>query len=42
MDKKIIFLDTDLNIKNCKTVWSRDLNKKCSEFFDFICCWFQP
>jgi len=38
MDKKIIFLDTDLNIKNCKTIWNRDLNKKCSDFFDFICC----
>lgn len=42
MDKKIIFLDTDLNIKNCKTIWHRDLDKKCSDFFDFICCWFQP
>lgn len=42
MDKKIIFLDTDLNIKNCKTIWNRALNKKCNDFFDFICCWFQP
>jgi hypothetical protein len=38
MYNKIIFLDTDLNIKNCKTIWNRDLNKECSKFFDFICC----
>lgn len=41
VDKTTIFIDTDLSIKNCKTIWNRDLNKKCDTFFDFICCCFQ-
>lgn len=41
VDKTTIFIDTDLNIKNCKTIWNRDLNNKCDTFFDFICCCFQ-
>lgn len=42
MDEKIIFIDTNFKFKNCKTLWDRDLSKKCADFFDFICCWFQP
>ena len=40
-DKEIIFLDTWLNQKTCKTLWNRDKNKKCSDYFDLVCCWFQ-
>lgn len=39
---QIIFLNPDLTIMNCKTLWGRARKLPCSEFFDFICCGFQP
>ena len=42
VDNKIIFLNPDFQKFNCKTLWGRKKNTSCSEFFDFICCGFQP
>lgn len=39
---QIVFVNPDLKILNCKTLWERDPNVPCSSFFDFICCGFQP
>jgi MoaA/NifB/PqqE/SkfB family radical SAM enzyme len=39
---QIIFINPDLKILNCKTLWERERNAPCSKFFDFICCGFQP
>lgn len=39
---QIIFIDPNLKILNCKTLWEREKNVPCSKFFDFICCGFQP
>lgn len=39
---QIIFINPDLKILNCKTLWERERNAPCSNFFDFICCGFQP
>lgn len=38
---QIIFLDPDLKILNCKTLWKRKEDSLCADFFDFICCGFQ-
>ncbi|MFH1780481.1 MAG: radical SAM protein [Candidatus Nealsonbacteria bacterium] len=39
---QIIFLNPDLQILNCKTLWDRKKGTSCADFFDFICCGFQP
>jgi MoaA/NifB/PqqE/SkfB family radical SAM enzyme len=39
---QIIFIDPDLKLLNCKTLWGRKEGVPCSKFFDFICCGFQP
>lgn len=39
---QIIFINPDLKILNCKTLWERERDVPCSKFFDFICCGFQP
>jgi organic radical activating enzyme len=39
---QIIFINPDLKILNCKTLWERKKEVPCSKFFDFICCGFQP
>jgi hypothetical protein len=41
MKNVIIFIDTDMNIKNCRTLWNRNKKQSCNEFFDLVCCWFQ-
>lgn len=38
--KKMLSLDTDLNIGNCKTLWNKDINASCHECFDLVCCGF--
>jgi len=38
---QIIFIDSDLKIMNCKTLWNRKEDVPCSDLFDFICCGFQ-
>ncbi|MEK7501346.1 MAG: hypothetical protein AAB629_00300, partial [Patescibacteria group bacterium] len=39
---QIIFLNPDLTVLNCKTLWGREMGVPCADFFDFICCGFQP
>lgn len=39
---QIIFLNPNLKALNCKTLWDRKEGASCAEFFDFICCGFQP
>lgn len=41
MYDQIIFLNPDLKLFTCKTLWKRKKGVSCSEFFDFICCGFQ-
>ncbi|MHA1675461.1 MAG: radical SAM protein [Promethearchaeota archaeon] len=41
IEEKILFVNTDLDIFNCKTLWGKDKNSKCIDVFDFICCGFQ-
>jgi len=38
---QITFIDPDLKILNCRTLWKRKKGIPCSKFFDFICCGFQ-
>ncbi|TFG35287.1 MAG: radical SAM protein [Parcubacteria group bacterium] len=39
---QIIFLDPNLQMLNCKSLWDREKNASCVDIFDFICCGFQP
>lgn len=39
--KKIFFLDPNLQMLNCKSLWGRKKNASCVDIFDFICCGFQ-
>lgn len=38
---QIIFINPDLKILNCKSLWDKKKNVPCSKNFDFICCGFQ-
>ena len=38
---KILFVDTDLTLKNCMSLWGKDAKKKCEHVFDLVCCSFQ-
>lgn len=38
--KKMLSLDTDLNLGNCKSLWNKDENIPCQECFDLVCCGF--
>lgn len=39
---QIFFLNPNLQVLNCKALWDRKKYVPCTEFFDFICCGFQP
>jgi MoaA/NifB/PqqE/SkfB family radical SAM enzyme len=41
MKNRIVFIDADLRLKNCMSLWGKDLRKKCENVFDLICCGFQ-
>lgn len=38
---QIVFINTDLEIMNCQTVWGKNPNKSCVDIFDSVCCSFQ-
>lgn len=38
--KRMLSLDTELNIGNCKSLWNKDVNASCRECFDLVCCGF--
>ena len=38
---KMVFLNTDLEYLNCKTLWGRSEADSCEKVFDFLCCGFQ-
>lgn len=38
---QIIFLDPNLKMLNCRSLWDRDKDASCVDIFDFICCGFQ-
>jgi len=38
--EKMLSLDTNLNIGNCKSLWNKDVDASCQECFDLVCCGF--
>ena len=38
---KILFINTDFKISNCKTLWGKKNDASCSDVFDMVCCGFQ-
>jgi len=38
---KVVFVDTDLNLKNCISLWGKNSKNKCENIFDLVCCSFQ-
>lgn len=39
-DKGIVFVTTNLELKNCKTIWNRNPKQNCMQYFDLVCCGF--
>lgn len=41
MKNKIVFIDTDLKLKNCMSLWGKNSKSRCENVFDLVCCSFQ-